>query len=244
MDIKEIATSPANWLLGLAAGALLGVWWNRMTPTTSNVTLIAGLVCLAISLAIHPSLRTSPAIVRMLWVIGPTCSVALIAYYFLWASIDQAPKPILQAPNVTVNSTTGTKGDIEALTSKLDPKLLHERYPLGYAVFDIDELTSAVPYRSLVNNYDIDWTTARYTQSAGRYELQLPQIRRKGESKYFGEAKTGGALGSIGKWSGGPIFRDGDRLIMMDGEVVGFRANGAVFVVGFVDMGPASPKRP
>ena len=82
-DIKSLIFSPYTWF-GLGVAAIGGVWWARLTPTTSNITLAFAVISLTITAVIHPWTASQHFIVRTLFAVA-TFSVASLAVYFtLW----------------------------------------------------------------------------------------------------------------------------------------------------------------
>lgn len=95
-DWRQLTKDPAYYFLTLGVSAILGVWWARMTPPQSNVTLIIGVVFIGLAAAFK--FRRQPLLVRSLWVGAAVCLSGLFVYYQLWtprAETLEATKKIL-----------------------------------------------------------------------------------------------------------------------------------------------------
>ena len=79
---NQLLKDPASYCFSLGVGAILGVWWARMTPAQSNVTLVIGV--LAISAAVAFKTGGLPPLVRGLWIGAALCLVGLFVNYQLW----------------------------------------------------------------------------------------------------------------------------------------------------------------
>jgi hypothetical protein len=93
-NVKAILASPYSWLFGIGVAALLGVWWAKMTPTTSNITLVVGVVAITASAFLHPWISTQPPLVRWLWTLATVSCLGLAVYYTLWSATDSGSQPL------------------------------------------------------------------------------------------------------------------------------------------------------
>lgn len=79
---NQLLKDPANYFLSFGVAAILGVWWARMTPAQSNLTLVLGV--LAIGVAVFIKTGGLPFLVRGLWVGAALCLGGLFVNYQLW----------------------------------------------------------------------------------------------------------------------------------------------------------------
>jgi hypothetical protein len=76
--VKEYAT------IGVAATIFVGLWWSTMTPTKTNLTIIAALVLFVVGVLRHHLVASQPILPRIGITLVLTLVVALAAYYMFW----------------------------------------------------------------------------------------------------------------------------------------------------------------
>ena len=128
-----------------------------------------------------------------------------------------------------------------AQTQKFDRnkiKTLTEKYPLGYAIFELNHMKNQVnPYASLafMDNYELDWKKVKYTENTqGQYKITLPDIKLKDggftatNSRVSGYKKVGDQRG---------IYLDitvanVNKSLWIKSEILSIKPEGIVFLVG------------
>ena len=84
-EIKALMTSPYTWFT-LGVGAMLGVWWTKLTPVTANFTLAIGVVALTASVFLFPWISAQPIVIRTIWSLAAFSTLCLAVYYTLWTT--------------------------------------------------------------------------------------------------------------------------------------------------------------
>ena len=101
---NQLFKDPANYFYALGAAALLGVWWARMTPTQSNLTVAFGVI--AMGLATTFKVSDQPLVLRVLWVAFVVSALGLVSYYTLWsrpAQVAEREKNVTGVQGLTTN---------------------------------------------------------------------------------------------------------------------------------------------
>ena len=86
-DIKALFTAPHAWLFTVGVSACLGVWWAKMTPTMTNITLAFGVAAFTASAFFNPWVSAQPALIRAVWSIAICSGLSLAAYYTFWTIV-------------------------------------------------------------------------------------------------------------------------------------------------------------
>ncbi len=90
------ASVRSPWMWGaLALGCFGGVWWYKMTPSTSNLTVVAGIIFAAPMMWCFPWVSSQPPTIRFLFVIL-TVTLIVIAQFYLgfWSETQAPPTPM------------------------------------------------------------------------------------------------------------------------------------------------------
>jgi hypothetical protein len=103
------------------------------------------------------------------------------------------------------------------------------KYPLGYAIFDIDYQDHVSSYdQQGLNEIQLDWKPVRITRNTpSEIELRLPDVSDKNGQPIFRNTLTDGPrqVGDLG----GTL----QKGIMVVGEILSIKNNAIVFLVGF-----------
>ncbi len=124
-----------------------------------------------------------------------------------------------------------------------DPNKLLQKYPLGYAIFDLTYMNQVTPYEglSVLKNYEVDWSVAKIIQNTkDRVALRLPDLKRKDGTAGITDAMTGGwkKVGYLGCVS---ISTKTEHLGIC-GEILAIREDGIVFLVNLMQFPPVPKK--
>ena len=122
----------------------------------------------------------------------------------------------------------------------LTPKILLEKFPLGYAIFEINYRNDVFLYdNKLLDKYELDWGVAGLKKTTpDRYEFRLPDIKSKDGKPILTNIIVSGPI-EIGGWEGGAQI----GTLGIACRVLDIKKNGIVFLVYFVEM-PANLKQP
>jgi hypothetical protein len=124
-----------------------------------------------------------------------------------------------------------------------NPNKLLQKYPLGYAIFELNYMNQFTPYEglSVLKNYEkVDWSQAKVIQNTkDRIALQLPDLKRKDGTVGITGVMTGGwkKVGYLG--CGG--IGTGTESLYVCGEILAIREDRIVFLVNLMQM-PLEPK--
>ena len=123
-----------------------------------------------------------------------------------------------------------------------DPNKLLQKYPLGYAIFDLTYMNQVIPYEglSVLKNYEMDWSTVKVIQNTkDRIALQLSDLKRKDGTVGIKDVMTGGWK-KVGYLGCGMIGTETENLAVC-GEILAIREDGIVFLVNLMQF-PPMPK--
>jgi len=121
-----------------------------------------------------------------------------------------------------------------------DPNKLLQKYPLGYAIFELNYMNQVIPYEglSVLKNYEkVDWSEAKVIQNTkDRIALRLPDLKRKDGTVGITGVMTGGwkKVGYLG--CGG--IGTGTESLYVCGEILAIREDGIVFLVNLMQLPP------
>lgn len=125
----------------------------------------------------------------------------------------------------------------------LTPKILLEKFPLGYAIFEIDYRNDVFLYdNKLVDKYELNWDVAGLKKiTPERYEFRLPDIKSKDGNRGMRNIIISGPI-VIGGLEGGVHI----GTLAIGCRVLDIKRNGIVFLVYFVERPPfpGTPKTP
>ena len=123
-----------------------------------------------------------------------------------------------------------------------DPNKLFQKYPLGYAIFELTYMSQFTPYEglSVLKNYEkVDWSEAKVIQNTkDRVALRLPDLKRKDGTGGITGVTTGGPK-KVGLLACG-TYRTQTEGIGVCGEILGIREDGIVFLVNLMQLPPLS----
>lgn len=135
---------------------------------------------------------------------------------------------------------------IDILRQKGDaynPVRLLKKYPLGYAIFEINYQNTVIPQESLskFREYEVDWTVVKVIQNTkDQIALRLPDLKRKDGTAGITNVKTGGRK-KVGNLGCGIIGTETETLGLC-GEILAIREDGIVFLVNLIQL-PPLPKK-
>jgi hypothetical protein len=142
------------------------------------------------------------------------------------------PKPAPTGTDAKIEELrTEIRTLLEPLGDNISRQKLLAKYPLGYVIFDVDYKNSVFPYESqaVLDRYEFDWRVVSLTEdAAGRIAVRFPDVRQKDggiamDHLLFYSPKR------VGKFHA--LYTLGDVTIL--GEILAFRENRIVFLVGF-----------
>jgi hypothetical protein len=100
MEISDISAWVRNpWAWGaLALACFGGVWWYKMTASTSNLTVIGGIFFAAVMVWFFPWVSSQPPTMRFLFTMLAAISIAIAQFYLgLWSdapgTVSNGAKP-------------------------------------------------------------------------------------------------------------------------------------------------------
>jgi hypothetical protein len=159
------------------------------------------------------------------------------------------------SPNTNIlgnNNTVSVNPSDPAVHRKLDEitKLLKsqggkdkllEKYPLGYVIFDLDYVTSAVTpleTRKGLEAYQYDFRPVKVLENTNdRISIQLPDLIK--DKKVILQGRTGG-IKRVGNLGGYMAEADGVG-VMVWGEILAIKESEITFLVGF-ERAPKMPR--
>lgn len=125
-----------------------------------------------------------------------------------------------------------------------DPNKLLEKYPLGYAIYELTYTGQFAPLetRSVLNKYEkIDWSQAKVIENTkDRVTLRLPDLKRKDGTVGVTEGITGGPK-KVGLLGCAFIAVENEGLAAC-GEILAIREAGIVFLVSLLQLPSTIPK--
>jgi hypothetical protein len=127
--------------------------------------------------------------------------------------------------------------DRQGLKASSDQLL--KRYPLGYVIFDVENVKSVLPYRNeIAKTWHIDWSVVEIQdETKDGFWLRLPDMRNKNGVGSFLNSRVG-VPKRVGPFPQ-TIMRQGS--VDLKGEILAINEGRIVFLLGFVDNGtPAS----
>lgn len=239
---EKLVLGPA-WWLAVCIGTVVAIipYLQDKTPLMVVFCLLVLAVCLGFVLFCwcnqwHWIAKSSPGgrLIKLVFI--GTVECALVAAYgtHVW------PKPTPASAGITkeelrteLNALLGPLGD------NISRQKLLARYPLGYVIFDVDYRNSVFPYESqaALDRFDFDWSVVRFTQNTSdRITLRYPDVRLKDGTPMMSHILFQGPR-RVGKLEAGTTFGH----VFMRGEILAFRDNGVVFLVGFEPWPPNLP---
>jgi hypothetical protein len=173
-------------------------------------------------------------------IVGIVGAIVFVGGWLLYAKLFvQETKP----EDVTTKRFDEIQQQLKALGESASRESLLKEYELGYVVFEIDYKNSVFPYdQQLLDQYDIDWSVVKLQLTANRYQLRLPNMRKKvGGSPVISGVISGPK--EVSHLSDGYFIED----LMVMARILALHENGAIFVVGLTHTPPellkATPKR-
>lgn len=161
-------------------------------------------------------------------------------------TMTDSPGSFQAARDLVINTgeTSETKEKLREIAETLkglgeqhSKEKLLKQYPLGYVIFEIDHKNLVFPYdQQLLDEYDIDWSVVKLNPApAGRFDLRLPDFRRKAGGEIVHLQLAGKKEAS--KYAAGATL---GGLAMLC-QILDVREDGMIFLVGFAPfVGPNS----
>jgi len=135
-EVKTLLATYWTWV-ALASGALLGVWWAKMTPATANITLGIGVIAAGVAVFLQPWVAAHPLLIRVFWSLAVSSILALTVYYTLW---DKSWPPMPIASDAAALSTPAPS-DTPSIKTLYDLYLADCKPPEGFQLHGTRMLT-------------------------------------------------------------------------------------------------------
>jgi hypothetical protein len=205
-----------------------------VAPERTPLWVTLGLVCMT-ALVIYPMLHlpwvrnATSKKSKAVRTSGALLGVAALIVLFGWAVWPKSAPTRTEAKIEELR--TEIRSLLEPLGDNVSRQKLLAKYPLGYVIFDVDYKNSVFPYESqaVLDKYEFDWSVVKFTQNTrGQIALRFPNVGEKGKKSLADNIFFQGER-RVGQFPAGSVFGD----VFMRGEILAFRQNGVVFLVGF-----------
>ena len=136
--------------------------------------------------------------------------------------------------------------EIEWLKNNDEQQKLLLQYPLGYTIFEVDSVTSAVTplqARQGLEAYEFNFAKVRITEDNSTHiSMQLPDVLKDGKP-ILTDAQISGDKLTMLRYGAGYFFGDGSISVLGTGQVLQYKGNQVIWIFG-LRQGPSFPPPP